>query len=197
MGAGSGSTWLGDKALLLVCDAAGRVQAVNSGAGIEVVSGINAGDTGVAGYFGQDSPINRWFLERIQEASERADFSAEADLDMEDGDRHVFVRLDSLKCENELYRFALQLCPDQTRPTTRELPELLQSPQLPKLEEGDSIVTRKQWHEIKNHVGALRLYATFLKRRMPEGDERQIVEKVLQGINTLIGYLDRIRRGEA
>jgi nitrogen-specific signal transduction histidine kinase len=64
------------------------------------------------------------------------------------------------------------------------------------LAEGGSIVTRKQWHEIKNHIGALRLYATFLKRRMPEGDERQIVEKVLQGVNTLIGYLERIRRGD-
>ena len=189
----SGSPWLGNKAMLLVCDAKGKVQAVNSGADMEVVSGIKPNDVEVAQFFGQNSAVNRWFLERLKEASELADYSAEADLDLEDGERHVFVRLDSLKCENELYRFALQLCPDPARTTTRELPELLQSP---RLEEGDSIVTRREWHEIKNHVGALRLYATFLKRRMPEGDERQIVEKVLQGINTLIGYLDRIRRGE-
>lgn len=184
----SSSPWLGNNAMLLVCDAAGRVQAVNSGAGMEVVAGINAGEM-----FGQNSAINRWFLERIQEASELADYSAEADLHLEDGDRHVFVRLDSLKCENELYRFALQLCPDQT---SRPAPESSELRHLPKLEDGNSIVTRGQWHEIKNHVGALRLYATFLTRRMPEGDERQIVEKVLQGINALIGYLDRIRRGE-
>jgi nitrogen-specific signal transduction histidine kinase len=186
----SGNPWLGDNAMLLVCDAKGRVQAVNSGAGMEVVSGIKASDIEVGQFFGQNSAVNRWFLERLQEASELADYSAEADLDLEDGDRHVFVRLDSLKCENELYRFALQLCPDQMSRSAREVSEL------PHLEEGDSIVTRREWHEIKNHVGALRLYATFLKRRMPEGDERQIVEKVLQGINTLIGYLDRIRRGE-
>jgi nitrogen-specific signal transduction histidine kinase len=194
MGAsGSGSLWLGNNAMLLVCDAKGKVQAVNSGADMEVVSGIKSNDVEVGQFFGQNSAVNRWFLERLKEASELADYSAEADLDLEDGDRHVFVRLDSLKCDNELYRFAFQLCPDSARTTTRELPELLQSP---RLEEGDSIVTRREWHEIKNHVGALRLYATFLKRRMPDGDERQIVEKVLQGINTLIGYLDRIRRGE-
>ena len=188
MGAlGSGSPWLGNNAMLLVCDANGKVQAVNSGAGMEVVSGIKASDIGVAHFFGQNSAVNLWFLERIREASELADYSAEADLDLEDGERHVFVRLDSLKCENELYRYALQLCPDQTSQSARELPLL---------KEGDSVVTRKQWHEIKNHVGALRLYATFLKRRMPEGDEREIVEKMLQGVNALIGYLNRIRRGE-
>lgn len=184
----SGTPWFGNNAMLLVCDATGRVQAVNSGAGMEVVPAIDAGDRGVAHYFGQDSAINRWFQERIQEASELADYSAEAALDLEEN-KHVLVRLDSLKSENELYRFALQLCPENSA-LERE------SPDLPRLEEGDSIVSRKQWHEIKNHVGALRLYATFLKRRMAEGDEREIVEKVLQGINTLIGYLDRIRRGE-
>lgn len=183
MGApGSGSSWSGNNAMLLLCDAAGKVQAINAGAGIEVVSGINAGDM-----LGVNSAVNRWFLERMKEAGELANYSAEADLDLEDGARHVFVRLDRLKCENELYRYALQLCPDQAARPARELL---------RIEDGDSVVTRKQWHEIKNHVGALRLYATFLKRRMPEGDEREIVEKVLQGINTLIGYLDRIRRGE-
>lgn len=178
----SGTPWSGNKAMLLVCDASGKVQAITSGAGIEVASGTNAADM-----LGADSAVNRWFLERIQEAAELADYSAEADLDLEDGDRHVFVRLDSLRGENELFRYALQLCPDQTARTVRELPAI---------DEGDSVVSRKQWHEIKNHVGALRLYATFLKRRMPEGDEREIVEKMLQGINSLIAYLDRIRRGE-
>lgn len=186
MGApGSSSSWSGNNAMLLLCDAAGKVQAISAGAGVEVVSGINAGEM-----LGVNSTVNRWFLERIQEAGELADYSAEADLDLEDGARHVFVRFDRLKCDNELYRYALQLCPDQGARSARALPEL------PRMEDGDSLVTRKQWHEIKNHVGALRLYATFLKRRMPDGDEREIVDKVLQGINTLIGYLDRIRRGE-
>jgi nitrogen-specific signal transduction histidine kinase len=175
--------------MLLVCDAAGKVQAMTSRAGVEVVPGTNSGENDLAKFFGGNSTVKSWFLERIQEARELADYSAEANLDLEDGERHVFVRLDRLKCENELYRFALQLCPDQPAPSPDKLEQ-------DKLEEGDSIVTRKQWHEIKNHIGALRLYATFLKKRMPEGEERQIVEKVLQGVNSLIGYLNRIRRGD-
>jgi hypothetical protein len=44
-------------------------------------------------------------------------------------------------------------------------------------------------------MGALKLYATFLKKKMADGDERRIVEKIFNGVNALIGYLDRIRRG--
>lgn len=170
--------------MLFVCDAAGRVQATSSATGARVCRD-ETGEPDLAQFLGPDSVVNQWFLERIQEASDSTDYSAEANLDLENGDKHVFVRLDRLDCENECYRFALQLCPADPGP---ELP-------LQKLEDGDSIVTRKEWHEIKNHIGALRLYATFLKRRMPEGDEREIVDKVLQGVNALIGYLDRIRRG--
>ena len=169
--------------MLLVCDAAGKVQAVTSKSGTEVQP-TNAAENDVGQFFGINSAVNQWFMDRIHEASNSADYSAEANLDLEEEGTHVFVRVDSLNCENERYRFALQLCPTE--------PEL----SVQKLGDGDSIVTRKQWHEIKNHIGALRLYATFLKRRMPEGDERQIVEKVLQGVNALIGYLDRIRRGD-
>jgi|ERR1041384_4277624 len=181
---GSRHSRSGNNAMLFVCDAAGRVQATSSATSARMRRD-DAGESDLAQFLGQDSIVIQWFLERIQEASDSADYSAEANLDLEDGARHVFVRLDRLDCDNECYRFALQLCPTDPGP---ELP-------LQKLEDGDSIVTRKEWHEIKNHIGALRLYATFLKRRMPEGDEREIVDKVLQGVNALIGYLDRIRRG--
>jgi nitrogen-specific signal transduction histidine kinase len=170
-----------NNAMLLLCDAAGKVQAITG----KESGSINAGEENdVAHFFGFNSVVNQWFLERLAEAQELPDYSAEANLDLEDGDTHVFVRVDSLKCQNEHYRFVLQLCPSE--------PEL----SVQKLRDGDSIVTRRQWHEIKNHIGALRLYVTFLKRRMSEGDDRQIVDKVLQGVNALIGYLDRIRRGD-
>lgn len=173
----------GNSAMLVVCDAAGKVQAVTSRSGRDIRP-AKAGEDGFAQLFGFNSAVNEWFLERINEARESADYSAEANLDLDGGDTHVFVRVDTLRCDNEHYRLALQFCPS-------EAPLEVQ-----KLGDGDSIVTRKEWHEIKNHIGALRLYATFLKRRMPEGDDRQIVEKVLQGVNVLIGYLDRVRRGE-
>ncbi len=169
--------------MLVVCDAAGKVQAVTSGSGFDIHT-VNSGEDTLSHFFGVNSAVNRWFLERIQEARESADYSAEANLALEDEGTHVFVRVDSLRCDNEHYRFALQLCP--TAPPL----------EVEKLGDGDSIVSRKQWHEIKNHIGALRLYATFLKRRMPEGDEREIVDKVLHGVNALIGYLDRVRRGD-
>ena len=198
MGAPESNPRSGNNAMLLVCDATGRVQATTSKAGMEV-DAINTGQEDFAQFFGLNAAVNQWFVERMQEANESADYSAEANLDLEDGDTHVFVRVDRLKCENEHYRFALQLCPagpELAEPEPSEPKPSEPKPSKPKLGDGDSVVTRKQWHEIKNHIGALRLYATFLKRRMPEGDERQIVEKVLQGVNVLIGYLDRVRRGD-
>ena len=198
MGAPESNPRSGNNAMLLVCDATGRVQATTSKAGMEV-GAINTGQEDFAQFFGLNAAVNQWFVERMQEANESADYSAEANLDLEDGDTHVFVRVDRLKCENEHYRFALQLCPagpELAEPEPSEPKPSEPKPSKPKLGDGDSVVTRKQWHEIKNHIGALRLYATFLKRRMPEGDERQIVEKVLQGVNVLIGYLDRVRRGD-
>ena len=187
MGApGSANPRSGSNAMLLLCDQTGKVQAITGRA--EATAGsVNAEESeenDFAHFFGLNSVVNQWFLERIAEAGETPDYSAEANLDLEDGATHVFVRVDTLKSQNEHYRFVLQLCPSE--------PEL----SVHKLKDGDSIVTRRQWHEIKNHIGALRLYVTFLKRRMADGDEREIVDKVLQGVNALIGYLDRIRRGD-
>jgi len=173
------------KALLLVCDAAGRVQAVTSKGSGDTFSGVNVGERDFAEIFGRGSSINSWFTECIQEARQQDEYCAEANLDLGNGSGRVFVKLESLRCDNELYGFALQLCPNAPQRTSF-------AP-----DKGDSVITRKQWHEIKNHVGALRLYATFLKRKMADGDERLIVEKMLNGVNALIGYLDKIRRGDS
>ena len=55
---------------------------------------------------------------------------------------------------------------------------------------------RRQWHDIKNHLGGLKLYATFLRKKIPDTETQQIVEKLLNSINSLIDQLARIRRGE-
>lgn len=171
-----------NRAMLLVCDACGKVQAVTS---------MSARDTlPQASFLGRDitqvleygPAINTWLDERIREANGVDEYSAETSL--ETGNTRLFLRLDSLKRDNELCGFALQILPFES------------SEMLCVLREGDSIVERKQWHEIKNHVGALKLYATFLKRMMADGDERRTVEKIFNGVNALITYLDRIRRGE-
>jgi hypothetical protein len=62
--------------------------------------------------------------------------------------------------------------------------------------EGDAIVTRQQWHDIKNHLGGLKLYATYLKRKLPEGEDQEISGKILTGVDALIDKLAKIRRGE-
>lgn len=172
-----------NRAMLLVCDAAGEVQAVTSNAADDARMGVSFVHKSLAEIFGLSSAINRWFTERSLEARAQDEYVAETQL--ENGDGPVLVKLESLKRDHQLYGFALQFSPLALRDTTCGLGE------------GDSIVARKQWHEIKNHIGALKLYATFLKRKMPEGDERRIVEKIFNGVNALIGYMDKIRRGES
>lgn len=167
--------------MLLVCNPAGKVQAITTNTPGNSFSGASIVERDFAEFFGLGSTVNRWFAERMREAREQDEYSAEASLESEGG--LVFVRLESLRRDGELYGFALQSFP-------------LDLPSTPHpLNDGESVITRRQWHEIKNHVGALKLYATFLKRKMPDGDERRIVEKIFGGVNALIGYLDRIRRG--
>jgi nitrogen-specific signal transduction histidine kinase len=170
-----------NRAMLLVCDRAGRIQAVTSKAANETFPDERVAEKTFAEIFGAGSELDRWLADHIEEAQEVDQYSAEANLE-NDGDL-VFVRIESLKRDGQPYGFALQLFPLVVAGTPVAL------------RDGDSIVLRKQWHEIKNHVGALKLYATFLKKKMAEGDERRIVEKIFNGVNALIGYLDRIRKG--
>jgi len=177
------ATTLGKEEMLLLCDAAGRVQAVSGGTASDAFSCVTIAQKHYAELFGPESSITRWLTEHLNAARRKIDYFAESSL--ETGERLVFLRLESLKCDDELYGFALQIFPSDAITDNSAL------------EEGDAIVYRKQWHEIKNHIGALKLYATFLTRKMSEGDERQTVEKMLNGINVLIDYLAKIRRGDA
>jgi hypothetical protein len=170
------------KGVLLVCNPAGKIQAITSKATGDSLAEASVAELDLSESFGFGSTINCWLAEKMREAREQAEYSAEARL--ENGNGQIFVHLDSLRRNGELYGFALRFYPL----------EVVKTP--PGLDDGDSVITRRQWHEIKNHVGALKLYATFLKRKMPDGDERRIVEKIFGGVNALIGYLDRIRRGE-
>lgn len=169
------------RAMLLVCNPEGKVQAITSSHTSDGLSTSNISDRDFGEFFGQGSAANRWFAARMQEARSQNGYRVEASL--ENGDGYILVRLESLTRDGELYGFVLQSLPLDGVNTSCSA------------NDGDSVVTRRQWHEIKNHVGALKLYATFLKRKMPEGDERKIVEKIFGGVNALIGYLDRVRRG--
>jgi hypothetical protein len=167
---------------LVVCDAAGRLLAISANAPKEIISCSPVAHQHFAEIFGASSAITRWLTDHLGQARREGDYFTESQV--ETGDGLLYVRLESLMCDQELYGFALTLAPATLATGER-------------LEEGDAVVYRKQWHEIKNYIGALKLYATFLTRKMPEGDERQTIEKMLAGINSLIDYLARIRRGES
>jgi hypothetical protein len=168
---------------MMICDAAGRVLAVSANAPKEIIHCSPVARQHFAEIFGEMSVITRWLTDHLGEARRAGDYFIESQVETDNGRLHV--RLESLICDQELYGFALTLAPVVAPPVSEAL------------EEGDSVVYRKQWHEIKNYIGALKLYATFLTRKLPEGDERQTIEKMLSGINSLIDYLAKIRRGES
>lgn len=169
--------------MLLVCDAAGRVQAASDATGSEGPPAAHFIEKHFSEVFGHDSKITEWLTGQMSEARKRDNYSAQSSV--ENGSATVDVRLDSLKRDGEFFGYAISL-----RPAIA--PRSAQS-----LEEGDAVVVRGQWHEIKNQVGAMKLYATYLIRKMPESEDRQTIEKMLNGINGLIDYLAKIRRGEA
>ncbi|MFL6215347.1 MAG: hypothetical protein ACJ74J_15795 [Blastocatellia bacterium] len=166
---------------LVICDAAGRMLAISANAPKEIISCSPTAHQHFSEIFGETSAITRWLTDHLGQARREDNYYIEHQV--ENGDTLLHLRLESLMCDHELYGFALTLAP-------------VVSANAASLEEGDSVVYRKQWHEIKNYIGALKLYATFLTKKLPDGDEKQTIEKMLSGINGLIEYLARIRRGE-
>jgi hypothetical protein len=171
-----------DEVTMLVCDAGGRIQAVTSSASTDLIPCSPSKHEHFAEVFGDNSEVTEWLTHHMKEARKQGDYYIQTYL--ENGSNPIIIRLESLKCDEEIFGFALTLAPEPAGPSRESL------------QEGDAIIYRKQWHEIKNHIGALKLYATFLTKKMAEGDERQTVEKMLNGINGLIEYLAKIRRGE-
>jgi nitrogen-specific signal transduction histidine kinase len=165
----------------LIYDAAGRLQAASAGA-MEWLSPLGKLPRGESAHFaevfGSDSVLTRWLTEQINQARRKDAHSATLLLD-NDGCT-LQVRLDALRRDDQLYGFAI----------------CISDKKLVALPEGDAVITRQQWHDIKNRLGGLKLYATFLKKKMANDEDRQIAEKMLDGLNGLIEHLARIRRGE-
>lgn len=156
---------------------------MSSGAKSQEMFGGSARQKHFAEVFGPDSNLTLWLTDHINEGRKRGDYFAESKL--YNGDSHLHVKVESLRNDSELYGFAVYLCGAEHNGAPLAL------------DEGDAVVTRQQWHDIKNHLGGLKLYATFLKRKLGAGDDQQIVEKMLHGIDVLIEHLAKIRRGEA
>ena len=143
----SDATRLSDPTLV-VCDAAGRILAVSANAPKEIIACSPVGHQHFAEVFGETSTITRWLTNHFGQARRAGDYFVEQQV--ENGNRMLQLRLESLTCDQELYGFALTLKP-------------------PSENNGEPL---------------------------EEGDERQTVEKMLAGINSLIDYFAKIRRGE-
>ncbi len=175
-----------DATTLLICDAGGRIKATSSGAAYNGLVGAGHKQMHFAELFGSESKLTKWLSEQMSEARRLPTHSAELCLDeSRDCKRAMVVRLESLQSDSEIQEYAIQLFPGGVGGMVCAVGE------------GDSLVTREQWHDVKNHLGGLKLYATFLKRKLTEGDELRTVEKMLKGIDVLIEHLAKIRRGEA
>lgn len=62
----------------------------------------------------------------------------------------------------------------------------------------DDRISQKAWHDIKNQLGGLKLYATFLKMRIGDTDElaRETAQKIVGGVDSVVEAIARVRSGE-
>jgi hypothetical protein len=127
--------------------------------------------------FGSGSSLAEWVSEAHSHCQAVADHCAESDLEYDGTIVHIVFL--ALKTTHRISGFALLI-----------------SNAGQSMLEGGTVVTREQWHDIKNHLGGLKLYATFLRKRITSVEEQPIVDKILKAINGLIDHLARIRRGE-
>jgi hypothetical protein len=169
--------------ILIVLDPSGRLEAASKAPvawlRAQAVEG-GADDEPNAHYsrlFGPGSAITVWISRQIEQARGQT-FHAQSNIAI-DG-QVVGAKFETLTRAEGLFGYGVELSACGLQ-----------------VSEGDAVVGRQQWHDIKNHLGGLKLYATFLNKKIPEGDDRQIVEKLLKGINSLIDHLARIRRGDS
>jgi hypothetical protein len=59
-------------------------------------------------------------------------------------------------------------------------------------------VSQRAWHDIKNQLGGLKLFATFLKIKLGNQDEqiRETTEKIVGSIDAIVRAIADVRRGE-
>jgi len=119
-----------------------------------------------------------WLSQQINQARKLEAYTAQTSLEHPGG--RVSISFKTLSSPGHDNRYAVLISPSEDS-----------------IPEGASLITRQQWHDIKNHLGGLKLYATFLKKKIPDSEDQAIVEKLLNGINGLIDHLAQIRGGES
>src|SRR4029434_7672790 len=127
-----------DSTTLVVCDAGGRVLAVSSGAAANGLFSTGPAQQHFAEVFGIDSTITSWLTEHLSEARKRGDYYAEASLGDNSG---VFGCVETLMRDGEILGYAVHFIPEGAKGARRAVCE------------GDAVVTRQQWHDVKNNLG--------------------------------------------
>lgn len=183
----SGTEWLPSSTArtLIICDPEGRVEAIS-------VESPNTGPSisfPVEQHFsemlGQGSDLTIWIAEQIADARRRNHYWAETTLDInKDRSAPLFLRFETLALGKDIRGFAIHIFPEGMRGSLRAI------------REGDAIVTKQQWHDIKNRLSVLKLYTTLLRKSLPEDEDQKTVEKLLNGIDALTKELVEIRRGD-
>jgi hypothetical protein len=170
---------------LIICDPEGKVEAVsvesqNFGPSISFPDEQHFSEM-----LGQGSDLTIWIAEQIADARRRNHYWAETTLDISrERSVPIFVRFETLTLGKDLRGFAIHIFPEGMRGNLRAI------------REGDAVVTKQQWHDIKNRLSVLKLYTTLLRKSLPEAEDQKTVEKLLNGIDALTKELVEIRRGD-
>ncbi|HYL99292.1 MAG TPA: hypothetical protein VEZ90_10080, partial [Blastocatellia bacterium] len=194
-----------ETAILLIYDCEGNVQAVSGSIDGEASSKAGAPQTSCEepepnhlGLFnlsqrGADetqSALGLWVASQIQEA--KSNWPRFSQTLIETYGESFDARFQTLTGSGGLFGYALQL---NRSPTASPVKDQLANAEQPQSDPA-TLITREQWHDIKNELGGLKLYATFLRKRHWGSEDLEVVDKLLNGINGLIDHLARIRRGE-
>lgn len=178
---------MGVYTILLIYDSEGNLVAESNGA-TESVFRLKDGVVGVkpepsdavhyAEAFGEGSELTKWLTSQIDQARKLESYTAQSNLEHLGG--QVSIRFETVRFAGIGKRYAVLISSSEDS-----------------MPAGSSVITRQQWHDIKNHLGGLKLYATFLKKKLNNSEDQTIVEKLLNGINGLIDHLAQIRGGDA
>lgn len=164
-----------------------------------------SGQTRYANVLSRTPELSAWVAKQIADARSNLSHTAQSSLEYQGG--RVSVKFETLTFQDHSDNASVGVAPsdeasshiasvkDNSSRKTRYA--VIVSPIENSIPEGASVITRQQWHDIKNHLGGLKLYATFLKKKTADGDDQAIVEKMLNGINGLIDHLAQIRGGDA
>jgi nitrogen-specific signal transduction histidine kinase len=163
----------------IICDANGTLLAASNEADGWLTSSRQGAESNqrvghYTGIFGPESALSHWISAQMEQGVEEKGTGASSDISH--NGEILRVKMECLKNAGELFGYALHLSPQPQDQSTKW--------------------ERERWHDIKNHVGSLKLYATFLQKKLPDGEDKQVVERLLKAIDTLAEQLARIRRGD-